>query len=222
MSDTPALRIDVVSDIACPWCFIGTRRLASVIESHGEALAVEVRHHPYLLHPDAPPAGIDLQRMLAQRYGADPRPMFARVEAAASDAGIALDLSRQANAYNTAAAHTLVRHALEKGSQAALVDALFVAYFQDARNVSDTEVLVDVATRHGFTAADVRRLVTDEAELATTRREAQLAAQRGITGVPFFILDNRYALSGAQPPEAFRQAIAMALEPADADAARSS
>ena len=219
MSDTSALQVDVYSDIACPWCFIGTRRLEAVIASLGGEVDVQVRHHAYLLHPHAPPEGIDLPQMLRQRYGADPRAMFARVESAARDEGIELDLSKQPYAYNTIAAHMLVRHAAAKGTQAALVDALFVAYFQEARNVSDAAVLVDVATRHGFAADEVRRLVGDEAELAITRQEALEASHGGITGVPFFILNDRYSLSGAQPSEVFRLAIAKALAPADAPAA---
>lgn len=211
------LRIDVHSDIACPWCFIGARRLKSVIESYGDDLEVEVRYHPYLLHPDAPPEGIDLPRMLAQRYGGDPRPMFLRVEAAARDAGIPLDLSRQDRAYSTVGAHTLLRHAAGKGTQGALVDAFFVAYFLDARNISDHQVLADVATKHGFTAAEVERLLQDEDERALTTSEAREAGRRGISGVPFFVLDDRYALSGAQPAELFRQAIDKALETESAD-----
>ncbi|HEY9514618.1 MAG TPA: DsbA family oxidoreductase [Gemmatimonadaceae bacterium] len=213
-----ALQIDLYSDIACPWCFIGTRRLEAVIASFGDDLDVIVRHHPYLLHPDAPPEGVDLAEMLARKYGADPRSMFARVEAAARGAGIPLDYSKLTYAYPTIAAHTLLRHAYEKGTQRALTDALFVAYFLDARNVADVEVLVDVATRHGFTADEVRALVRDEGELARTRSEAQEAAASGVSGVPLFILNDRYSLSGAQPSDVFRKAITMALEPADTPA----
>ena len=215
-----AMLIDVYSDIACPWCFIGTRRLESVIESLDGDREIEVRHHPYLLHPDAPPEGIDMQQMLRQKYGADPRPMFARVEEAARDAGIPLDLSRQPRAYSTVGAHTLLRHAAGLGTQRALADALFVAYFLDARNVSDAAVLTDVATRHGFTAAEVERLLDDESELALTLSEALEASRSGVSGVPFFVLDERYSLSGAQPAGVFRLAITRALEedPAHADA----
>lgn len=211
------LEIDIYSDIGCPWCFIGTRRLRAVVDSLPAEIGVEVRHHPYMLNPGAPPEGTDVHAMLAEKYGGDPTPMFARVEAAARDAGIPLDLSRQRYAFDTAAAHTLLRHAEHKGTQAELADALFVAYFLEARNVSDTEVLVAVAGAHGFTAAEVERLVHDEAELALTRLEAQDATRNGIRGVPFFILNDRYSLSGAQPPEIFREAIARALVPAADD-----
>ena len=206
------LQIDLYSDIACPWCFIGTRRLTAVLDSLGDEIHAEVRHHAFLLNPGAPPEGLDIRQMLAERYGSDPRPMFARVEAVARDAGIPLDLSRQRRAYDTTAAHTLLRHAPAKGTQSELVDALFVAYFLEARNVSDVEVLVDVASRHGFTAEEVRQLVQDGAELALTRLDAQNASRSGVSGVPLFILNERFALSGAQPPEIFREATQKALE----------
>lgn len=206
------LQIDLYSDIACPWCFIGTRQLAAVIDSLGGGVHAEIRHHAFLLNPGAPPEGIDVRQMLSERYGSDPRPMFARVEAVAREAGIPLDLTRQRRAYDTSAAHTLLRHAPAKGTQSELADALFVAYFLDARNVSDVEVLVDVASRHGFTAEEVRQLLHDGSELALTRLDAQNASRRGVSGVPLFILNERFALSGAQPPEIFREAIEKALE----------
>ncbi|HET8771098.1 MAG TPA: DsbA family oxidoreductase [Gemmatimonadaceae bacterium] len=211
----PDLHIDVFSDISCPWCFIGTRRLESVLADLPDHQRVIVRHHPYQLHPDAPAGGIDLPAMLRERYGADPTTMFARVEEAAAGAGIALDLSAQPRAYDTAAAHTLIRHAGEKGTQRALVDALFVAYFVGARDISDIAVLSDVAERHGFACDETQRLVTDPDELAYTRHEARVAATSGVRGVPLFIFNDKLAISGAQPAHAFRRAIASASAPLD-------
>jgi predicted DsbA family dithiol-disulfide isomerase len=207
-----SLQIDIYFDIGCPWCFIGARRLDAVIAELADEVEVTVRYQPYLLHPYVPSEGIDLQEMLREKYGTDPRAIFDRVEAAARDEGIPLDLDKQPRAYNTTAAHTLLRHAYDKGTQAALSDALFSAYFLEARDVTDTEVLVELATEHGFTAEEVERLVRDEEELDLTRFEAQRAGAQGIRGVPFFVLDNRFALSGAQPVEAFHEAIARALE----------
>jgi predicted DsbA family dithiol-disulfide isomerase len=206
---TPLL-IDTYSDIVCPWCFIGTRRLQLAIGSLDPVPPVELRYRPYLLHPDAPPDGIDLRDMLSQKYGGDPRRMFERVEAAARDAGIPLDFSRLSRTYSTLAAHTLLRHAREKGTQRELADALFTAYFIDARNISDADVLADVAGKHGFAEGEVERLTGDDDELVRTGREAQAAAISGIRGVPHFVLNGRYSLSGAQPVDLFRTAIARA------------
>ena len=202
-----SLEIDVYADIVCPWCFIGYRRLASVLRERDDAV---VRHHPYVLQPDAPPEGEDLHAMLRSRYGTDPKPMFARVEEAARDAGIPLDLSKQPMTYNTLAAHTLLRHAAPKGTEHALLGDLFSAYFLEARNVADISVLIDVASRHGFSAEEVRRIVSDGEELSKTEDDVVAAARRGIRGVPLFIINNRIVLSGAQREETFRDAIAKA------------
>ncbi len=212
------MRIEVYSDIACPWCLIGLRRLHSVIDNWNGDVEFQVEHRPYMLNPDVPTGGIDSHAEIARKYGtADLRPMFARVEAAARESGIDLDLSRQSRGYSTVAAHTLLRHAASKGTQGELSDALFVAYFMDARDISDTAVLTDVATLHGFSADEVARILGDEAELSVTRNEALQASADGIRGVPFFILDERYSISGAQSAETFREAITVALQAAESD-----
>jgi predicted DsbA family dithiol-disulfide isomerase len=204
------LAIDLYSDIVCPWCFIGTRRLESVMASFA-GLNGTVRHHPYLLHPDAPPEGIDLREMLSQKYGGDPERMFEHVEGAARADGIPLDFAPGFRTYSTLAAHTLLRHAGAKGTQRELVDALFVAYFVEARNISDAAVLIDAATKYGFAADEASRLLQDPDEIAITRRDVREASELGIRGVPLFILNGRYAVSGAQPAAIFRQAITKAL-----------
>lgn len=204
------VQIDLYSDIVCPWCFVGTRRLEAAIASLEDGLAVEVRHHPYLLHPDAPPDGIDLREMLARKYGADPQRIFERVETAARASGIPLDFSKQSRTYSTLAAHTLLRHAAGKGTQRALADALFTTYFLEAGNISATDVLVDVAAGHAFTDEEVKRLVGSDGEIAETRRQAREAVRSGIGGVPLFVLNGHDSLSGAQPEEVLRDAIVQA------------
>src|SRR5687767_11897023 len=118
------LTIDVYADIVCPWCFIGLRRLDAALSSMGRAADVEMRHRPFILHPDAPVQGIDLRAMLETKYGVDPGRIFQRVEFAACEAGIPLDLSKQRYTYSTLAAHTLLRHAGARGTQHGLADAL--------------------------------------------------------------------------------------------------
>lgn len=204
--------IDVHSDISCPWCFIGSRRLRRVLGEKLPELRAHVRHHPFQLHPQAPAGGIDIHAQLRERYGADPAALFERVEEAARDEGIELDLSLQPRAFDTAAAHTLIRHAATLGTQSELVDAFFVAYFLKARDVSDPDVLVETAVPHGFSEEQVRGLINDSAELGLTRMEAADAARRGVRGVPFFVLGGKYALSGAQPDEVLEGAIRRAAE----------
>lgn len=202
------IQIDVVTDIVCPWCFIGVVRLHKVLAENG--IPARVVHHPFFLDPSVPPEGIDVAEKLRKRFGGDPSAMFARVEAEARKSGIALDLSKQPRQRPTAAAHTLIRHALDKGTQDALATALFEAHFMAARNVADPDVLVEIGTQHGFTADEARRIVTDPAELEITRQDAAAAAEGGISGVPFFVFNRRLALSGCQPEDVFEQALAQA------------
>jgi predicted DsbA family dithiol-disulfide isomerase len=197
--------IDLFTDIVCPWCFLGNERLERVLAAGGQAAAVS--HHPFLLDPHTPPEGKDIPAMLRQKYGVDPQQVWGRLEAEARKSGIEVDLSKVRYAYPTLRAHTLIRLAAAKGTQRALVRDLFRANFLEALNISDLDVLTEIALRHGFLADEVANRLTDERELAVTRAEAAQAAADGITGVPFYVLDQRYAISGAQPEEVLRAAI---------------
>jgi predicted DsbA family dithiol-disulfide isomerase len=206
------LEIDVFSDIVCPWCFVGSERLERVLRTAPDAAPVAVTYHPFFLMPDTPPAGLDVQDYLRRKYGAEPRLLFARVEAAARDTGIALDLTKQPRSYPTLRAHTLLRHALDRGTQRDLTRALFRSYFLDARDISDVEVLSEVAGPHGFTAAQVRELLENPDELALTEAETKEAQRLGIRGVPFFVFNGRFAVSGAQPEAVFEDAMKRASQ----------
>lgn len=202
-----AINIDVYSDVVCPWCFIGQTRLDKVLDELKLTDKVIVHHKPYALMPDAPPGGTNIHELLKQRYGREPKQIFAPAEAAAKESGLALDLSKQQFSYPTIAAHTLLRHAEAKGTQHALNLALFNANFTDARNISDEEVLVAIAAKHGFTEEEARRLLHDEKELAETRRQTEGARRLGIRGVPHFVFDSANQFSGAQPEAVFREAL---------------
>ncbi|HEY5146143.1 MAG TPA: DsbA family oxidoreductase [Polyangiaceae bacterium] len=204
------LRIDVVSDIVCPWCYIGTRRLEQAIDSldgAGSAEAPLVAYHPFLLDPSIPAAGVDLREQLRRKYGGDPEAMFARVEAAARETGIPLDFAKVQRMVSTVGAHTLLRHAAARGTQRALADALFEAYFLDGRDIGQATVLAVLAERQGFSADEALRLIGDEKERRRTREDAEESEQRGVEGVPFFMFGDRLALSGAQPLKVFRSTI---------------
>jgi predicted DsbA family dithiol-disulfide isomerase len=203
-----ALAIDVFSDIVCPWCFIGTRRLDQAVGSLQEPADVTIRHRPFMLIPSTPAEGVDVLARLRERYGPiEPGRLFAPAEAAARESGIPLNLMKQPRAYSTVAAQTLLRHADERGVGPAVAAALYEAHFLEAKNVSLAEVLVEIAARHGFDRADAACLVRDEVELAITRREMAEATASGIRGVPHFVIGGRITLSGAQPLEVFRDAL---------------
>jgi predicted DsbA family dithiol-disulfide isomerase len=201
------LSIDIVSDVICPWCFIGVRRLDQAIETLAEGIDTKVAFQPFLLDPGTPAGGADLRERLRVKYGVDPESMFHRVEAAAHESGIPLDFSKVTRTPSTIAAHTLLGHALEKGTQRALAGALFEAYFLEGRDVGDARVLGDIAASHGFERDEAIRLATDATELAHTRAAAATAAARGVRGVPFFVFGGRVTVSGAQSKEVLRGAI---------------
>lgn len=207
------VEVEVYTDLVCPWCFIGMERLDQVLAARSEGPRVVVRHRAFLLDPDTPPEGIDVEEKLRARYGKDPSELFARVEAVAKQSGIELDLSKQPRQHSTVAAHALLRNAESKGTQRALERAMFRAHFHESRNLSDPAVLSALGQQHGFTAEEVSRIASDPEEHAAVRAEARAANARGVRGVPYFIFEGGRTLSGAQSTEALRRAIEEAAEP---------
>ena len=205
------LKIDVFTDVVCPWCLVGSARLDKAIGELPDDVTVEIENHPFYLDPNVPREGVVVADMLREKYGRDPKEMWARVEGEAAKAGIALDLSQQPKMFATAKAHTLTRLAKPLGTQHELANAIAAAYFLDHRQIHDDEVLADLAVAHGFERDEALRLVNDAEELATTEAIARDAAAQGISGVPFFVFGNKYALSGAQPQEVFGMALEKTL-----------
>ena len=205
------IQVDVHSDFVCPWCFVGSRRLQAALDSFGNEVDVVTRHHPYLLYPSAPMDGFDLETLLMQRYRQPPDRMFDVVEAAGRETGIPPGFSRVTRVYSTVDAHTLVRHAERKGTDRALVEAIFTAYFLEGRNIGDRRELVSIAVKHGFTDGEVLALLQDEGERLRTRDEAAWTIQSGVIGVPFYVINDREHISGARDVSVFRDAIERAL-----------
>ncbi|WP_127142531.1 DsbA family oxidoreductase [Pelagibacterium montanilacus] len=210
------LKLDLFTDVVCPWCLIGTARLDEAIAALPDDVEVAITHHPFLLDPETPPEGQNTRERLAAKYGGDIAAMQARVEEAARSAGVALDLSVQPMSYPTIDAHTLIRSAAPE-HQYGLAKAMAAAYFLEGRNIADRQVLADIAVDHGFASEAVQALLADENERATTRAMALASAQQGISGVPFFIFNGQFALSGAQPPDVFARAFRVALGEASLD-----
>jgi len=207
------LRIDVVSDLVCPWCYIGTRRLEQALDALGGHDAPVVSYRPFLLDPSIPPEGVDLREQLRKKYGGDPEAMFVRVEAAANETGIPLDFAKVRRMVSTIGAHTLLRHAAPRGTQRALATALFAAYFLDGRDLGQPAVLASLAVSHGFATDEAISLIGDASERRRTREDADESERRGVEGVPFFMFGDRLALAGAQPLKVFRSTIKRARAP---------
>ena len=208
------LKIDLFTDIVCPWCLVGSARLDQAIAALPDDVVVDVENHPFYLNPNTPPEGVDVGQMLREKYGRDPKEMWARVEGEAKKSGIDLDLSRQPRSFPTQKGHTLVRLARDKGTQHAFANAIASAYFLGHEQVNEDEVLAGIATQFGFTREEALADMHDARELAISHELAIDAARQGIQGVPFFIFDSRFAVSGCQPQEVFGMAFAKALEEA--------
>lgn len=201
------VRVELYADLVCPWCFIASRRLEHVAAAdRGTAIT----YRTYLVQPDTPPYGVDFYEHMRKRYGVDPSDMVARAEAEARDTGIPLELAKRRVRYPTTRAHTLLRRAIPLGTQRALANALFEAYFLEGRNIGDPAVLVPIAAAHGIPAEEATRLIEDVDELALTRRDADDSVRRGITCAPHLIVDGDLAFSGAQPESVLREALAQA------------
>jgi len=208
------VKVDLFTDIVCPWCLIGSARLDKAIAALPVEITVDVENHPFYLDPNTPSEGYDVAEMLRAKYGRDPKAIWARAEGEAKKSGIDLDLSKQPRTFPTQKAHTLIRLARPKGTQHALANAIAAAYFLEHRQVNEPEVLAEIATGHGFTHEEALGDIADPRELEVSHELAISAAQQGIQGVPFFVFEGRFAMSGAQPEEVFEMAFKRALEEA--------
>jgi predicted DsbA family dithiol-disulfide isomerase len=202
------LTIDVISDVICPWCFIGKRRLE-------KALGVRpatIRWHAFQLNPDMLREGIDRRAYRTRKFGSWERSLEldAQVAAAGRGEGIAFDFDRMARTPNTLDAHRIIRLAGERGVQDAVVEALFLAYFTDGRDISDRVTLAEIAAGAGLDRAEVDELLAGAAGMEAVRAGEHEARRLGVSGVPFFVVNGQVALSGAQPPELFLQAFEQA------------
>lgn len=207
---TQSIRIDLFTDIVCPWCLIGTARLDQALATLPDDVEVEILHHPFLLDPSTPEAGQNTKERLSAKYGGDITAMQARVEAAAHDAGVPLDLSVQPMSYPTIKPHTLIRLAAPE-QQYPLAKAFAAAYFLEGKDITDNDLLADIAAAHGYDRDAAVKLLNDDTEAATTKAMAVSASQQGINGVPFFIFNNQFAISGGQPLDVFQRAFRVAL-----------
>lgn len=204
-TDTSALEpvnIDVVSDVMCPWCYIGKRRLEGALEGLDD-VAVKVTWRPFQLDSTLPATGRDRGDYLAQKFGTPERiaEIYGRIAAEGEREGIDFAFDKIKVSPNTLDAHRVIRWASIEGVQDGVVEELFRAYFLEGANLTDRETLADIAARGGMDRAVVARLLETDADLADTEAEIVRAQSMGVQGVPCFILDGRYAVSGAQPAE---------------------
>jgi predicted DsbA family dithiol-disulfide isomerase len=202
------VKLDILSDPICPWCYIGKTNLDRARERHPEH-PFEIEWHPFQLNPDMPREGVDRAAYLEEKFGGRENAMriYARVDAAAEAAGLSIDWAAIKRVPNTLDAHRLIHWAGLEGRQTPVVAGLFRAYWRDGRDIGDRAVLLDIAQAQGLDRAMIARLFESGADADDIRARDAHARKRGVTGVPTFVVANRHVVPGAQPPELWDQVI---------------
>ncbi len=204
------IRIDIVSDVVCPWCVIGYKQLQEALLRLDGAVEAEIHWHPFELNPMMPPEGQELREHMGQKYGTNREQSDAargRLTAIGDSLGFSFNFYEGQRIYNTFLAHQLLKWAEQMGKQSELELALFESYFSKQENVGDEQVLAEVAGRVGLDEAEAAAVLQDGRYAADVREHQRLWLSKGIQAVPAFILDGRYLIPGAQNPDVFVSAI---------------
>ncbi|QRG70014.1 DsbA family oxidoreductase [Brevibacillus choshinensis] len=206
------MMIEVFQDTVCPWCRIGKKHLLDAI-SQWQGEPIQIQYRTYQLDPHTPKSGLPFWETMAANKGG--RAVFEQMSQhaarAGEAAGLAFHFDRVEYWPNTLASHTLIKCAPEAETTKA-VEALYKAYFEDGKDIGDTEVLVAIAEELGLDAGEVRKAIETDAKQEEIAEDLARARDLQISGVPFFVIDNKLALSGAHPPENFLKAFQQALE----------
>ena len=204
------MRIDIYSDIVCPWCYVGKRRLERALTSVGSDVYVVWR--PFQLNPVMPSDGMDRTTYLKAKFGS--LEAFGRMEeqllAAGTEEQIPFALEKIQLTPNTFAAHRLVWHAAQQGKQDEVVEALFRSYFVEGENIGDLKTLAHAAVEAGLDRTGIEKFLASEKGVVEVKAEEAVGRRLGIRGVPYFVLNGRVAISGAQPPNVFVSAFQQA------------
>lgn len=200
------MQIDIFSDPVCPWCYIGKKRMARALDQRPDVTA-QIRWRAFQLNPDMPPEGMDRQTYLSVKFGGAERAaeIYGHIDRVGKQAGIEFKFDRIPRAPNTLQAHRLIRFAarLQNGCSDAVVDGLFRAYFLEGRDIGHRDELLAIAEAAGLDRDAVSAYLDSDEDSGEIQAEDTFARRIGIGGVPCFIIGGKYALSGAQEPEAF-------------------
>jgi len=220
MSTLKPLQIDIVSDVVCPWCYIGKRRIENALALASD-IPVHINWRPFFLNPWVPPEGISRDEYLTAKFGSPEayKGIAGRVVAAASEEGLEYRPELVRRQPNTTDCHRLIHWADAKGRSAEMKQRLMELYFRDGGDLTDINVLVQAAADCGLDAEDVRRRLSTDEDVALISGQAKEAADKGISGVPTFVFAQKYAVSGAQPPDQLARAIRQVSAEINAQAA---
>jgi predicted DsbA family dithiol-disulfide isomerase len=202
------IKIEVVSDVVCPWCYIGKRRLEKAIDQSKDTFDFEIEYLPFELNPAMPKEGRNQKEYLVAKFGSEAQyeKIIGNTTKVAADEGLAFDFSKQHVSPNTRDAHRIIWLAKKENKQTEAKEAFMKAYFEDGVDLSKTENLLNVATQVGLDRAKVEKVLHSEEGLAEVITAEKLSVQRGVSGVPFYIIDGKYGISGAQSSDTFIQA----------------
>lgn len=204
------MQIDIYSDIVCPWCYVGKRRLERALTSVGGA--VHVTWRPFQLNPTMPLEGMDRTTYLKSKFGS--LEVFGRMKeqllAAGAEEGIPFAFEKIQRTPNTFSAHRLVWYAAEHGQQDEVVEALFRSYFVEGKNIGDVKTLAHAAAEAGLDRTEIEHFLASEKGVVEVKAEEAMGRRLGIRGVPYFVFNGRISLSGAQPPDILVSAIQQA------------
>ncbi|WP_050602303.1 DsbA family oxidoreductase [Ruegeria sp. 6PALISEP08] len=217
---TQTVKLDILSDPICPWCYIGKTHLDKALANVPDHPFV-IEWHPFQLNPDMPDAGMDRREYLERKFGGKDGAVkaYAPVVENAENAGLKIDFEGMKRTPNTLDAHRLIHWAGIENKQNAVVDALFDAYFVQARDIGDHEVLSDIADSAGMDAAVVLKLLKSDADREDIRNRDTHSRQMGVSSVPTYIVANQHAVPGAQPPEMWEKVIAEIMSQIEASPA---
>lgn len=202
------VKLDILSDPICPWCYIGKANLDRALEQHPNH-PFQIEWHPFQLNPDMPPEGMDRREYLETKFGGKDGAIkaYAPVVEAAEKAGLKINFAGIKRTPNTLNAHRLIHWAGIEGRQTAVVSMLFKAYFVENSDIGDIDVLADIADSAGMDAAMVRKLLDSDADAKDVAARDAWAREKGVTGVPTFVVAQQHAVPGAQPPELWAKVI---------------
>ncbi len=202
------IAITIYSDVICPWCYVGKRRLEAALAGPGMPTGIQFTWRPFELNPDMPAEGVERKVYRARKFGeARSAELDVKMASTGRELGIEFAFDRMQRTPNTRLAHRLIWEAGRQGRQNAVVERLFHGYFEEGLDIGRADVLESVATEAGLEAGGVERAVNGVDSLEAVTRLEQQGYAMGIQGVPFFILLEKYAISGAQPPEFWREAL---------------
>lgn len=202
----PIVQVDIVSDVMCPWCIVGFRQLEQALGMTGTG--AYIRWHPFELNPNMPPEGQNLSEHIMEKYGSTPEQSAqnrAYLQELGASLGIEFRYDADSRIVNSFEAHQLLDWAVSKNKQHPLMMALFEAHFTAGRDVSDREVLIDVAQSVGLDAEEAREVLESGSQAQDTRARENFWTSRGISGVPSMVFDGKYLLTGAQGADTYAQ-----------------